>query len=504
MNIRTMTRKDFVRLLGSVTAVPMLPSFSFGATKKDVAISFRSSINRIDPAFTISGDEYAVTQAIYDNLVRLGPDLQAKPGLAESWETIGEADHWRFKLRSGVRFHSGRNMDAEDVVYSIRRILDKATGSAGRNAIGPIETVTAAGPNVVEFKLTSPLADFPLLMTQTFARIVPKDAGNLDTKPIGTGPFKFVNWMPGQQIQLTRNEDYWEVGTPKIDNVRFVTYPTQTGEQAALTSGQTHMMWDVPLSLIPVVSRLPGLVLEEVATTAFQPICMRSDRPPFDNPKVRLAMKHAINRELVTKIVLQGHGTIAQDLPVGQASPFFAGGKAPEYNPARARALLEEAGIKDLSLTLFATNERAGCLETAQVVKPMIEAIGVRVDIQQRPWDRFLAEVWKKENFFVGTWLGRITIDEQLYPFYHSSGSWNEYSYSNPEVDRLLDDARRATDLAKRKELYAKVQEILAFDGPAIIPYFMNYACAKSEKLKGVPPMPNKWVELRGADLVTS
>jgi peptide/nickel transport system substrate-binding protein len=501
------SRKDFLKLLGgSALAAAALPTFAGRASATPVrrlTISFRSAMKRLDPAFTISSDEYVATQAIYDNLTQLDASLNVLPGLAESWNSPDGGVTWAFKLRKGVHFHNGREMDAEDVVFSLTRILDKATASPGRLAVGPIADVSATDATTVTFKLVGPYADFPSIMSTTFARIVPREAvATLDQKPVGTGPFRFVEWMPGQHVKLARNADYWAPRLPKIDEVALVTYPAQAAEQAALSSGETQMMWEIPPSLVASVRTLPSVTVTEIPSTGFQPIAMRSDRPPFNDPRVRRAVKHAIDREQVMKFVLQGRGTVAQDTPVAPSSAFYAKVMAPAHDPAKARELLKEAGLSSgFSLTLFASNERAGCIETAQVVKPMLEAVGIKVDIQQIPWDRFIAEVWKKETFFVSNWVGRPTIDEQLYPYFHSTGSWNEYNYANPDVDKYLDAARRELDPAERKMLYGKVQEILALDGPAIIPYFANYASAVSKTVSGIPVSPLKWVDLREAQV---
>ena len=129
----------------------------------------------------------------------------------------------------------------------------------------------------------------------------------------------------------------------------------------------------------------------------------------------------------------------------------------------------------------------------------MLEAVGIKVEIQQVPWDRFIADVWKKEIFFVSNWIGRATIDEQLYPFFHSSSSWNEYNYANPEIDKLLDSARGELDPAARKATYAKVQQILADEGPAVVPYFANYIYAISKKVENVSINSLKWVDVKAA-----
>lgn len=507
-NVIHVTRKEVLRLLaGGAAAMVSLPALSHAALAQAdgvLKIGFRSSLVRIDPAFAISSDEYVATQAIYDNLTRLDETLSAVPGLAEKWASPDGGKTWVFTLRDGVRFHDGSPVEAEDVAFSIKRIIDPDGGSPGRRALGPITEVIADDQLTVRFILEGPFAEFPAILAGTFARVLPRNSSDdLDNAPVGSGPFKFVEWIRGQYLRLEANLDYWLEGSPKIKEVWLVSYPALAAEHAALTSGDIQMMWDVPLNLAPVVSRTPDVKLSEVASTNFQPIAMRSDQPPFNDSRVRQAVKHAINRDQVMGFVLQGRGSVAQDMPVAPSSAYYnPEALAPAYDPEKARELLKEAGYPNgFEVKLFASHERSGCIETAQVVKPMLEAVGIKVDIQQMPWDRFIAEVWKKETLFISNWIGRPTIDEQLYPFFHSTGSWNEYNYSNSEVDSLLDLARGELDIKKRRQYYNEVQRILAFDGPAIIPYFSNYVTARSVKVEGIPVSPLKWVDLRDAKL---
>jgi peptide/nickel transport system substrate-binding protein len=257
-------------------------------------------------------------------------------------------------------------------------------------------------------------------------------------------------------------------------------------------------MWEVPGTLVPAMQNIANGKLIEIASPGFQPIVMRSDKKPFDDPRVRKAFKHAINREQLAQIVLKGRGTVARDNPVPPSSIFAAKVDTLPYDPALAKKLLAEAGhASGLKLTLFASHERFGNLESAIVAKQMLEAVGVTVELQQVPWDRFSAEIWRKQDFFVSNWFGRPTVDEQLYPYFHSTGSWNEYHYKNARVDELLDRGRGTVDVEERKKLYAEVQQILASEGPAIIPYFSNYISAVNNRVKGYTPHALKWVELR-------
>lgn len=497
------TRKDFLALIGATVATGFLPRISHAQANEVLKVSFRTAPAILDPAFGANSDEYIASQAIFDNLTRLDEGLKAIPSLATSWDSADGGQTWVFKLREGVHFHHGRVLDAEDVVFSLKRVLDPDAGSPGRRALGPISEVVAEGANTVRISLEGPLADFPVIMAGSFSRIVPRDASeNLNKAPIGSGPFKLKEWIPGQSLRLERNESYWMPGLPKLKEVWLVTYPAQAAEQVALASGETQMIWDVPMSLVPVIEKLPNVQLEEISSTGFQPIVMRSNQPPFNDPRVRRAVKHAINRDTVMRIVLQGRGVVAQDTPVPPSSAMRADVVAPGYDVEAAKALMKEAGYENgFDIDLFASNERFGCIETAQVVKPMLEAIGIRVKIKQVPLDRFNIEVWKKEAFFVSNWAGRPSIDEQLYPYFHSTGSWNESFYSNPEVDALLDAARRDLDPESRKATYAKVQEILATEGPYIISYFANYATARAKNVRDLPVSPLKWVDFREASL---
>lgn len=462
-------------------------------------MSFRSSPARLDPAFAINGEEYVITQAVYDTLTNLDPSFAVTPGLAHTWYSNAEATIWTFELREGVTFHHGRDMTANDVVYSIRRVLDPATASPGKDALGPIERVEALDAHTVRFHLLGPYADFPTIMAQTFGRVLPEEkVGTLDAQPVGTGPFRVVEHLPGQHTRMVRNENYWLDGRPYLDEVWHVHYPEVSTEQAAFQSGLIDVLWEVPTNQIAALQRVSNADLIEIPSPGFQPLAMRSDGQPFSDLRVRQAFKHAINREQLLQVVLRGHGTLGYDHPVPPTSNFASEVEALPYDPELARSLLRDAGYGNgFEMRMYASPDRHGGVETATMVQQMLQAVGVRLSIQQMPWDRLVSEVWAKEQLFVSNWFGRPTIDEQLYPYFHSTGSWNEYHYSDERVDSLLVSARKETDEARRQGLYAEVQQLLATEGPAVIPYFLNYVTAVNKKVKGYVPHPLKWVDLR-------
>src|SRR6516164_5247167 len=191
-------------------------------------MAWASSPRTLDPALAIQGDEYMITQATYDNLTRIDEKLQPGPMLATQWSSDAQARVWTFALRKGVKFHHGRELKASDVVFTFERVLDPKTGSPGRNAMGPIEKVEAVDDYTVRFRMATPYADLPVSVAVTFGRILPADrADKLATEPSGTGPFRVVEFKPGERTRMVRFQDYWDRPRPYLDELWQVNMPQQ-------------------------------------------------------------------------------------------------------------------------------------------------------------------------------------------------------------------------------------------------------------------------------------
>jgi peptide/nickel transport system substrate-binding protein len=463
-------------------------------------MAYASSPRTIDPALAVQADEYMITQGIYDNLARTDEKLQAQPQLALRWSPDDQARVWTFTLRQGVKFHHGRELTAQDVVFTFERILDPKTGSPGRTAMGPIEKVEAVDAYTVRFRLSIPYADLPLGIGSTFGRILPHDrAGRIATDPSGTGPFRLVEFKPGESTRMVRFPDYWDKPRPYLDELWQVNIPQAATLIASLSGGAVQMLWEAPVTYLPVLGRAAGVSLVEVKSPAFQPVSMLANQKPFDDNRVRLAMKHLVDRAAVVKAVWQGHATVASDHPVPEINPFWSALPPRPYDVAKAKALLAEAGhAGGLNLELWTSSERAGMPELAVAVQQMVAPAGVKVEIKTVPWTVFNANVWKKKAFYVNNWGGRATIDETLFPYFRTGGSWNEGEFSIPALDKLLDEGRSQTDERKRKDAYAQAQRLIADEAYMMIAYHSNYVTAMRSNVKGyiVNPLKN-YVEHR-------
>ena len=457
----------------------------------------------LDPAHTTTGDGYMLTQMIMSNLTRVDENLEAKPQLARSWQANTDASVWTFNLVQGAKFHNGREVTADDVVFSIERILDPKTASPGAKAIGPVQKVSAKDKHTVVFELTGPYADLPIQLGNTFARIVARE--NLEKiarEPIGSGPFKLKEYIAGSRAVLVRNPDYFEKGLPYLDEVHQVYLKEYAAQLSALTTGEIHIMYLAPVELIAQLKKEPNIQVLEVAAPSFQPIEMFVNKKPLNDVRVRQALRLAADRKAMMDAATAGHGVLGNDTPVPPFSPYF--NKAlpqRERDPKRARELLAEAGYKNgLDITVYTSTGRPGMEEAAIAFRESAKESGIRVRIESIEIARLYSEILRKppeSSVASNNWFGRPTIDETLTPYVFTKSPWNLTEYSNPKVDELLNEARRTVDVEKRKRLYADVQRILWEEGPEVVAYFRNYVSAVRKNVKNYRLIPIQYVDLR-------
>ena len=457
----------------------------------------------LDPAHTTTGDGYMLTQAIFSNLTRVDENLEPKPQLARAWEANATSSVWTFHLVQGVKFHNGREVTADDVVFSIERILDPKTASRGAKALGPIKRVFAKDKHTAVFELTGPYADLPLQLGNTFARIVAKE--NIDKigrEPIGSGPYRLKEYVPGSRVVLARNPDYFEKGLPYLDEIHQVYIKEYAAQVSALSTGEIHIMYLVPIEVIPQLQKEQGVQVLEVPSPSFQPLEMFVAQKPLNDVRVRQALRLAADRKAMLAAATGGHGVLGNDTPVPPSSRWF--NKAlpqRERDVNRAKHLLAEAGFKNgLDVTLYTSTGRPGLEEAAVVYRETAKEAGIRVRLESVELARLYSEILRKpreSTLAHNNWFGRPTIDETLTPYVFTKSFWNYTEYSNPRVDALLTEALGIVEFEKRKKLYDEVQKILWEEGPEIVPYFRNYVSAIRTTVKNYKLIPVQYVDLR-------
>lgn len=425
--------------------------------------------DRLDPHLTSAYASFQILENVYDTLVQPGDDLTMEPALAESWDVSDDQLTWTFTLREGVTFHNGRELVADDVVYSYERIMDPETAANNAFRFASVESVTAPDDQTVEITLTRPT---PNLLVNIGAfkgmAIIPQEIvedGSIDSTPVGTGPFKFVSSSPDQGILLERNEDYWQEGLPHLDEIRFVQIPDATVKLTNLQTGEVDWIDSVPPQNLADLEGDDSVVLERVPGGDYHYFALNQAREPFDNPDVRRAISMAIDRETIAEAAQFGAATPNQTaIPEGNFwyhdySPFTSG------DIEGAQELLEAAGVSDLSIEFMVSSEFPETVTQAQVIASQLEALGVTVEISDVDFGTWLDRQGQGDfDAFMLSWIGNIDPDDFYYAQHHTEGSFNFQGYSNPEVDQLLDDARVETDDAARKALYDQAVEMIVDD----------------------------------------
>jgi peptide/nickel transport system substrate-binding protein len=472
---------------------------AFAAQTLKVAVS--SNLNTLDPAKTKIGEEYIVNFLVFSGLTELDRKGRAQPDLAERWTASDDQKTWTFYLRKGVKFHNGREFDAQDVLKTIERILDPATGSVTRVNFQIIDKMEALDPHTVRFGLKIPYAGFADILSDRQARIVPRDAlDTLATHPVGSGPFKLKSFEPGNLVELVKNPDYYVPGVPKLDEVVLRIIPEGAAEVSALETGEIDLVWSLPLESIDEVKKNPDLAIDSVPTSTWDGLIMNASQKPFTDQRVRRAVLLAIDKKAMVQLALFGNGTATHTMILPGSSFYNNDIQIGPPDIAGAKKLLTEAGYPNgFDITLYVpvgrpTRERVG-LAAREMLKPL----GINVDLQRVPWDKFISEIEGKAAFSTDGFYSRPTIDTSVYPFFHSSGSWNTtlWHYKNAEMDKILDAARAARSEEEQATLYKQFQVLALEDPPGVIPYVLNHINAYRKNIKDFHSSPMMWLDLR-------
>lgn len=490
-------RATIAAALGLAAVLP-LASGSAGASAPPasggVLVAAQSAEpDRFDPHLTSSYASFQVLENVYDTLVQPGDDLQMEPALATEWTVSDDQLTWTFTLREGVTFHNGRELTADDVVYSLERIRDPEVGSAVAYRLDAVDTITAVDDLTVEITVTAPTPNLLTLLGgfKGMAIVAEEnvDDGGIDTEPIGTGPFVFESYTAGDGVSLVRNDDYWRAddGLPYLDGVQFIAIPDPTVKLTSLQTGDVDWIDGVPPVELESLGDSDDVVLGRVAGSDYHYFALNQAREPFDDVLVRQAIATAIDREEITEAATFGAATPNQTaIPEGSFWYF-------DYAPYEsgdvdaARALLEEAGITDgFSIEFLVTSDYPETVTQAQVIAAQLEPLDIQVDINDVDFSTWLDLQGQGEfDAFMLSWIGNIDPDEFYYSQHHTDGTFNFQGYSNPELDELLDAARVETDQEARKEMYDEIATIVVDEASYIYLYNPDNIDAWSPNVSG-------------------
>lgn len=481
------TRRDIGRFMTAGAAGLLLPHAIVRSARADaqaggqLTVTLFQDLRTLNPIMGIFGNEWRATINLYDNLTRILPTGAVEPALAVSYEAGEDARVWTFKLRTGVKFHDGSVFGSGDVVATIEKILDPKTAAPYKAEIGPIASVKAIDGMTVRFELSTPYADFPKAMASPTARMVSQqgvaDFAKLDATEHGTGPFMLKEFVPNEHVIMERNPNYYRPGLPYLDRVVMRVLPDPNTQVAALRNREVDVIADVDTDTFKEVAGIAGVNAMQVPGGTFNNIVLYANKPPFDDPKVRMALRLAMDRQAMAEAVASGTGAPADDEPISASYEYFDKTMPiRKQDLAQARQLLKQMGHGDgFEHKLVVSNSPATRQKTAVVVQAMARQIGIQFNIELMDNARYGSTIWNKGiESYVGNYTTRPTEDAILSKLYSAKYGIDEGRWTTPEFEAMLDAGRTTTDPEKRRKIYVDFQRMAADQGPFIIPNFFN------------------------------
>ena len=496
-------------------AMLALPIASAGAA--ELRVGFSTDALTLDPANHRDRETETIIRNLHDGLLTRDSAMKVVPELAESWTALDPMTY-EFKLRQGVTFHDGSPMTAEDVKFTFDRLVQEGAmegqTSPRKSLLGPLKEVRIVDDRTVQMILSEPWPILPAMLP--FQEVVSKahvekvGANGMADQVNGTGPFRLVDWRKGDSVIMERYDGYYggaadipPAGQACVERVIFKVIPENASRVAALLAGDVHIIDALPTHSINQVDNNPGTHVMSVRGTRSSYIALNNQKPPFNDVRVRHAVAHALDRQLIVDKILAGNATLIDGILSPDA--FGKNTELPAYavDPEKAKALLAEAGYPDgIDVTLDA---EGALKDTAEAIASLLTKAGIRTKVVVGESSQLVARYRTKGEPIDGQmWLtswgnGSLDPADIFVPTHRSADRGNASGYANTELDALLDAANTELDQAKRAGLYHQAEAMVNRDLPMVYLWVAKELYGVSDKVTGWQPSADSRVNLHDA-----
>jgi peptide/nickel transport system substrate-binding protein len=452
-----------------------------------------------DPRLMQDTSALRLRELVFDGLVYIKPDYSPAPDLADSWDNPDDKT-WIFHLHKGVKFHNGQELTADDVKYTFDTILDSKFASPVRSFYTPIQSIDVVDNYTVKFTLSEPYGPFLSYMNMG---IVPKSVAEKDptqfaNNPIGTGPFKFVSWKRGDTITLAANDNYFQ-GRPKLDGIQLKIVPDNSARAVALESGDLDFIQS-PVSPQDVtrMETESKFKVERVPAAGYTYINLNCADPILSDVNVRQALSYLVNRDDIIKTIYKGIGQVAKGpIPPGMWA-YTSDLPSYDYNVDKAKALLDQAGWKvgsngirtkdgqPLKLTITTHTEDPDRRQVIEVLQAQFQSVGIQADTNVKAFASLLPDLQAgKYQIVVIGWLNLTNPDQAMFRQFTIGGAANYGKCNDPQLDKLIKDARATLDQTKAKDLYQQASKLVVQNAYYIFLQYQEYIAIHRADLQG-------------------
>ncbi|MCE7796154.1 ABC transporter substrate-binding protein [Sphingobium sufflavum] len=510
------SRRALLAAGGVLLTLPLLEACAGGgaggADADTLIVGITADPTTLTAATTSAGTAQTVSTKIFDGLLGYATDLKPVPRLAQSWQLNADNRELTLKLRPGVKWHDGRDFTSADVAFSALKVW-RVYHSRGRSTFANLVAVDTPDPLTAVLRFSKPTPYIVSALASNESQVIPRHvyegqdilSNPANIKPVGTGPFRFVEWERGQYVRLERNPDYWDEGKPRLSGIIFRVLGDSASHAVALETGEIHFTNAIAPGDRNRIAKLANVRVDERnygLVTSASGLEFNLDLPKLQDVRVRRAIAHAIDRDFVLKNILYGDGVIDTG-PIPAVYKAFHSDDVPlyPYDPAKATALLDEAGLKPdasgtrLSFILDPTPGTDRSIKLSEYIRSALAKVGIKVQLRNQDFATFVKRVYTDRDFEVVIAGGQVGPDPAIgvQRFFWSKNFQKGVAFSNashyasPEADRFLEDAQTEIDPATRRALYAGFQKVVQTDLPRIPLFTSSSTVFYSARLSPMP-----------------
>lgn len=484
----------------------------------DLTIAVADNFTTLDPHDTNDTLSNSAEKTMMEGLLGFDEKMNVVPLLAEEYEASEDATEFTFKLREGVKFHDGTPFNAKAVKVNFDRLADPDSGLKRHSLFALIKSTEVISDYEVKFTLSEPFG----AMINTFAhpaalihspKALDEYGKDVGKHPVGTGPFKFVEWKPSEGLKIEKNPDYWKKGYPKVDAITFKPVSENGSRIAMLQTGEADFIYPVPTEQVEGVNGKNGVEVESDPSIVVRYMAMNTMKEPYNDVKVRQALNYAINKDAFLKVVMNGQGE-KLDSVIAPDVQFYSQQELYEFNLEKAKELLKEAGVKEgMKAKLWGGNS-SSTVKAMEFLQQQLAAVGITVEVVPMESGTLSDKIWSVQNpedaeleLYYGGWspstgdadwgIRPLVGGKEAFP----PNSYNVSYYDNEEVNNLISAGLQTADENARADAYEKAQKLIWDDAPWVFLSADNTLAGKKNYLKGVYLLPDGSLSVSEAEI---